>query len=114
MSNTEQGRRHSASDYALGSGEPLAKIQATHTDNHNGYTMTNYNPYKTDTITPYVDSPLPEYSAGRSVACHNDKCSAYGKTTFRIVNIKRFVDHETQYWACARCGSQHIIETETT
>lgn len=72
--------------------------------------MTNNNPYKTDKITAYVDSPLKEFGAGRAVACHNDACEAFNKTLFRVVLIKNFIDHETQYWTCTRCGSQHIIQ----
>jgi|AntAceMinimDraft_5_1070358.scaffolds.fasta_scaffold00316_31 hypothetical protein len=75
--------------------------------------MTNYNPYKSDTPVVYSDSPLKEYDGGRTVACRNDVCSAYGKTIFRIVLIKKSVYHDTQYWTCTRCGSQHITETET-
>ena len=75
--------------------------------------MTNNNPYKTDAITAYAESPMQEYGAGRTVRCHNDACTAYGKTIYRIVLVKRFVEHETQYWTCTRCGSQHIIERDT-
>jgi hypothetical protein len=75
--------------------------------------MTNNNPYKTDVPIVYSDSPMKEYGAGRTVRCHNDACTAYGKTIYRIVLIKRFVEHETQYWTCTRCGSQHIIERDT-
>ena len=72
--------------------------------------MTNYNPYKTDVPVEYSDSPLKEYGTGRTVRCHNDVCPAYNKTIFRGVLVKRFVEHETHYWTCTRCGSQHIIE----
>lgn len=75
--------------------------------------MTNNNPYKTDTIPAYLESPLKEYGSGRTVHCHNDACPAHNKTLFRGVLIKRFVDHETLYWTCTRCGSQHIIERDT-
>jgi hypothetical protein len=75
--------------------------------------MTNNNPYKTDQITAYADSPMKEYGGGRTVRCHNDECHAYGKTIYRIVLIKRFVEHETQYWTCTRCASQHVIERDT-
>ena len=75
--------------------------------------MTKYNPYKTDQISEYVESPLKEYGSGRTVHCHNDGCAAYNKTLFRGVLVKRFVDHETLYWTCTRCGSQHILERDT-
>lgn len=61
----------------------------------------------------YVQSPLKEYGAGRTVHCHNDACRAYGKTIYRTVLIKRYVEHETHYWTCTSCGSQHIIEHDT-
>lgn len=63
--------------------------------------------------TEYLESPLKEYGSGRTVHCHNDACTVYGKTIFRTVLVKRFVEHETQYWTCTRCGSQHIIEHDT-
>jgi hypothetical protein len=68
------------------------------------------NAYKTDGASSYVDSPLKEYGGGRTVHCHNDACPVYNKTLFRGVLIKRFVEHETHYWTCTRCGSQHISE----
>ena len=72
------------------------------------------NPYRTDGLpSSYVESPLSEYGDGRTVRCHNDACPAYGKTIFRTVMIKKFVDHEKQYWTCVRCTSQHIIERDT-
>jgi hypothetical protein len=72
--------------------------------------MTNYNPYKSDTPVVYSDSPLKEYGGGRTVHCHNDACRTYRKTLFRMVLIKRFYEHETLYWTCTACGSQHISE----
>lgn len=75
--------------------------------------MTNNNPYKTDVPIQYSDSPLKEFTAGRTVRCRNEACTMYLKTSYRIVLVKRFYEHETQQWTCIRCGSQHIIERDT-
>lgn len=60
-------------------------------------------------LTDYEESPLQSCDSARPLACNNDRCPFYGKTVFRVVQVKKYIQHHKIVWLCGRCHTKQVI-----
>lgn len=61
-------------------------------------------------LIDYEEPPLQSYDSARSLTCNNDRCPFYGKTIFRVVRVKKYIQHRKILWLCGRCRTQQILK----
>jgi hypothetical protein len=61
--------------------------------------------------TDFIESPLPEYVAGRILSCSESECRVFRKSFFRQVKVRAYVGHKKIVWICPSCHTKQVISS---